>query len=977
MSPNSLHFLARCTLALSLALGAIGCTPRGSQGATDAASPDPSPDAGLQLLSISAAKTLSAPRIDGVPDEPVWKVQHDLLRPIVGTSDNTAAFGVLWDDQYLYVAATILDHNLVNDSTDTWADDAFEIYLDPDHSHSPVYDAHDRHYIKGYGDAALLALQDGTGVLHATAPAVGGFSIELAIPWSNLAVTPLADTVLGFDLQQDDDDTGGSIQNATGWNDTTGQNYHSTAGFGHLELSSQTVGGDSFDGGSDGGPTGGGGGGGGPTGGGGGGAVGPEIWRQVPLRTRAQKTAGLSGGEGMQIIFDIDYAPSNPNIVYMVTDTAQVRKSTDGGASWVLRKDGFRAMGGSSLAISPYDENLLFVSGGPMESINPRLAEQGIYRSTNGGGQWTRVRSHLTVRENLTNGGDLLDFAGRRTVYAGTADEGLLRSTDGGTTWTQLATPTRLGSPTLRVMDVRVADRANPDGFPQTVYVSTNDSTHPISKLLDNGATQTITTVGVGLPTFPSALAIDPKAPSIIYAALRNFGVYKSTNGGDTFSAANSGLSAALGANPGKLVKYVKVSPVDSSYVFAGFDKNAFFSSHDSGLTWQAPSSWDEQNADGWVCGSLRGWGIQSAGDYFNSTPAPHPTNRDILLMTGEMSVITKSTDGGSTFRYSNTGNCGARAGLDPSNAHKNSLTWQSPDRFAILNMDVGVFLTDDGGDTFRNLRAPPFRGNWAASAGALDPVAGSHLMVVATGDNDFQKLYVSRNINAMVPDWVPLGGPDIQYQFIAFHPTRTNIVYAGYSRFTNIQLNNDFVAMQESVAAIFPGNGDILYATRPVMIGTTLATRFLKSTDGGSSWLAPYPDLPVERRTVGQISIDPVNADKLYVAALYRGVYILENKVWTLRNEANGLVRDWLTSPFTKFVAIDPMRPLILYAGSRPSSDFGQGNGVFRSTDGGGTWTNITANLGPELTPWGLTVSPYDGTVYVATSQGTWKRSR
>jgi len=63
-----------------------------------------------------------------------------------------------------------------------------------------------------------------------------------------------------------------------------------------------------------------------------------KNWKSVPLRTQAQKDAGLSGGEGMQMVHSISYAPSNPEIVYFVSDTSQVWKSTDSGNSWQYKR---------------------------------------------------------------------------------------------------------------------------------------------------------------------------------------------------------------------------------------------------------------------------------------------------------------------------------------------------------------------------------------------------------------------------------------------------------------------------------------------------------------------------------------------------------------------------------------------------------------------------------------------------------------
>src|SRR3990172_8227162 len=86
-------------------------------------------------------------------------------------------------------------------------------------------------------------------------------------------------------------------------------------------------------------------------------------WTQVPLRTAALEALGMSGGEGMQIIRGISYAPSDSNILYLVVDVSQVWKSVDGGNSWQMKHKGFLANGGLSLAVHPSDPNIVFVAG--------------------------------------------------------------------------------------------------------------------------------------------------------------------------------------------------------------------------------------------------------------------------------------------------------------------------------------------------------------------------------------------------------------------------------------------------------------------------------------------------------------------------------------------------------------------------------------------------------------------------------------
>src|SRR6185295_15339069 len=71
--------------------------------------------------------------------------------------------------------------------------------------------------------------------VHAWTAITGGYSVELAIPWSNLGVTPTAGMTIGFDVGYNDDDNAGARDSqAVWWGDIN--DYTNTAPFGHLVL---------------------------------------------------------------------------------------------------------------------------------------------------------------------------------------------------------------------------------------------------------------------------------------------------------------------------------------------------------------------------------------------------------------------------------------------------------------------------------------------------------------------------------------------------------------------------------------------------------------------------------------------------------------------------------------------------------------------------------------------------------------------
>ncbi|MGH8655640.1 MAG: sugar-binding protein [Gammaproteobacteria bacterium] len=142
-----------------------------------------------------------------------------------------------WDNTYLYVGVKVLDSILNNDSTNVWDDDSVDIYIDANHSHSTTYDASDLHLVKGYNDASLFATGGNTaGVLHNSAAVPGGYTIEMAIPWSKLGVTPTNNMTIGVDVAVNDDDRGGDRDSQSMWNNNTPTSYQDTSNFGHVVL---------------------------------------------------------------------------------------------------------------------------------------------------------------------------------------------------------------------------------------------------------------------------------------------------------------------------------------------------------------------------------------------------------------------------------------------------------------------------------------------------------------------------------------------------------------------------------------------------------------------------------------------------------------------------------------------------------------------------------------------------------------------
>jgi photosystem II stability/assembly factor-like uncharacterized protein len=169
----------------------------------------------------------------------------------------------------------------------------------------------------------------------------------------------------------------------------------------------------------------------------------------------------------------------------------------------------------------------------------------------------------------------------------------------------------------------------------------------------------------------------------------------------------------------------------------------------------------------------------------------------------------------------------------------------------------------------------------------------------------------------------------------------------------------------------VAPSAPDVVYVgggEYPIRGNVSHGDGMWKTTDGGKTWT--FLGLG-ETRQIADIIVHPTNPDLVYVGALghvwapnpERGVYRSKDggRTWQKilsRNDSTGVVD----------LVMDPNNPNVLYAGLWQAgrtpwllSSGGAGSGLFKTIDGGDTWTEITRNRGLPAGIWGnigITVS-------------------
>ena len=149
-------------------------------------------------------------------------------------------------------------------------------------------------------------------------------------------------------------------------------------------------------------------------------APGAQTWAP------AAESAGWTGSglEGAPVSL-LALERSVPGLMYAGLQVAPdgragVRKSVDGGKSWITLERGLPAgLAPTAIAVSPDEGRVVLVAGAG-----------GLFRTTNGGATWSEVRQPLPPVTAL-----LFDRADPRVVLAGTELRGNFRSADAGITW--------------------------------------------------------------------------------------------------------------------------------------------------------------------------------------------------------------------------------------------------------------------------------------------------------------------------------------------------------------------------------------------------------------------------------------------------------------------------------------------------------------------------------------------------------------
>ena len=318
---------------------------------------------------------------------------------------------------------------------------------------------------------------------------------------------------------------------------------------------------------------------------------------------------------------------SDPMTYYFGSTGGGLWKTTDAGITWRNVTDGFVETGSvGAVAVAESDPNVVYLGMGEHAVRGVATSQgDGMYRSTDAGRTWTHLgldRSRAISRIRVhPKDPDLVYVAVQGAPHAPTEERGIYRSRDGGANWERI---------------LFVSDRA--------------------------GA---------------SDLAMDMTNPRILYAAFWDHlrrpwvvesggdgsGIWKSTDGGDTWNDLTEGLPELMGKIG------IDVSRADPDRVFAIIEAEdgGLFRSDNGGRSWQHVNServiqtrsWyymevyaDPQDRETVYVLNAPMMRSVDGGRTFTNVEVPHGDNHDLWINPNDSDNLINANDGGANVSF-------------------------------------------------------------------------------------------------------------------------------------------------------------------------------------------------------------------------------------------------------------------------------------------------------------------------------------
>ena len=311
-------------------------------------------------------------------------------------------------------------------------------------------------------------------------------------------------------------------------------------------------------------------------------------------------------------------SPTDQNIIYAGATNGGVFKTIDGGDNWTPIFDDQPYLAIGAITLDPENESIIYVGTGDRNFTGVSFIGNGVYKSTDAGATWNSIGLEETgaVTEIIIDptNSDRIFASTLGNPHVKTFNRGIYRSDDAGETWTNKLIVTDSSGIVDLIMDPSNPNILYASGYNRMRNYYGSTIVGPQARIYKsiNGGDSWVE-LGGGLPTGNECrigLAISNEDPSTVFAlyvdgsSIDVKDIYKSTNGGTTWSAMNvhdgpGGLPDVVMGNFGWYFGEVYLNPYNNDHlIIPGVD---MYQSLDGGATWDlnVPEWWTyEVHAD-------------------------------------------------------------------------------------------------------------------------------------------------------------------------------------------------------------------------------------------------------------------------------------------------------------------------------------------------------------------------------------------
>ncbi|MDF2157574.1 glycosyl hydrolase [Algoriphagus sp. CAU 1675] len=709
-----------------------------------------------------------------------------------------------------------------------------------------------------------------------------------------------------------------------------------------------------------------------------------EMLANSPLKSFKARNIGPTNMSGR--IVDIEVA-NNRNTFYVAAASGGVWKTEDNGQSFTPIFDHQGALGIGDMALSPSNNNILWVGTGENNSSRSTYAGAGVYKSTDGGKTWEMMglphSHHIGQIQIHPTNPDIVWVGAMGSLYSKNKERGLYKTTDGGKTWKKVL----YIDDNTGIIDIKVHPN-NPDillaasweRFRQAHDFIGNGKGSSIWRSEDGGNTWKKAVQGFPQDEFVGRIGFDfaQSQPNVVYALLDNQGPSEKEpeaprqrrgpqeeNPLKFEDFKDMSLENALGLEDERLNSFLRRNQFASKYTaseikrqlktgkittdqIASYNGNAVdanaamfgapikgaevYRSEDAGKSWNKVSESDISrlyNTYGYYFGEIR----------------VNTQNEDEIFVLGVPLLVSR--DGGKNF--SRTDSIGR-----PHSDHQSM--WINPEdgKHILLGNDGGLYRSYGGGERWDHLNTQmPISQFYSIMVDQATP----YNIYGGMQDNG---VWFGKSTNDPSDPWESLMGGD--GMVVAVDTRDNNIVYTGFQFGNYFRIDKT----SEERKRITPGhdigndpnrwnwrtparlshhNQDIIY----------MGSQYVyQSLDQGSTWTTISPDLTKNEKSgnVPFATLTVVEESPFEFGTLYAGSD--DGNVWVTRNNGGnwtslnaGLPQDrWVSS-----IAPSKHQEGLVYITLNGYRYDEFNTYAFKSADYGKTWTSIKGNLPEEST--------------------------